>query len=83
MKTTIDIAAPLFLQLRHLANERSSTLQDVVETALRRFLDENREVEREGFQLRDASVDGNGVQQGIRDGNWDQIRSLVYEGCGG
>jgi len=82
MKTTIDTADPLFLQAKQIASERSSTFKEIVETALRRFL-EHEKTRSARFQLRDASVGGAGVQPGIQEGNWDEIRSLVYEGRGG
>lgn len=81
MKTTIDIADPLFLQAKQIASERSSTFKEIVETALRRFF-ENEKALSKSFRLRDASVEGAGIQPGIEEGNWDEIRSLAYEGRG-
>ncbi len=82
MKTTIDIADPLFRQAKQVASERSSTFEEIVETALRRFLEQEK-TRKASFRLRDASVEGTGVQSGIQEGNWDELRSLVYEGRGG
>ena len=82
MKTTIDIADPLFLQAKRIATERSSTFKEIVETALRRFLEQEK-ARNASFRLRDASVGGDGLQPGVQEGNWDQIRSLIYEGRGG
>jgi hypothetical protein len=30
------------------------------------------------FELADASVDGNGLQPGLRDAGWDELRALAY-----
>ena len=81
LKTTIDIADPLFLQAKRIASEHSMTLKEIVETALRRFFEQEK-VRISSFSLRDASVGGNGVQPGVQEGDWAQIRRLLYEGRG-
>ena len=35
------------------------------------------------FTLRDASADGHGLQPGVREGSWERIADLTYEGRGG
>ncbi len=35
------------------------------------------------FRLRDGSFKGKGLQPGVDLSNWEQIRSLIYEGRGG
>jgi predicted transcriptional regulator len=82
MKTTIEIPDPIFREIKTLARERGTTFREVTEAALRRFLDEER-ARRQGFELRDASVGGRGVQEGISEGDWAALRELVYEGRGG
>ena len=82
MKTTIDIADPLFREARRLAEDRGTTLRAVVESALRREIEASR-TRRKRFRLRNVSVRGKGVKPGIDLSNWDQIRSLIYEGHGG
>ena len=80
MKTTIDISDSLLASAKRLAAQRGTTLRALVETGLRRVLDES---ERgEPFRLRDASFDGRGLQPGFRDGDWDRIREAAYEGRG-
>jgi hypothetical protein len=34
------------------------------------------------FRLRDGSFKGKGLQPGVDLSNWEQIRSLIYEGRG-
>lgn len=82
MKTTIDIAEPLLDKARRLAAERDTTLKAIVEDALRALL-LNNDRRRQPFRLRDASVDGNGMQSGLSPGDWDTLRDLSYEGRGG
>ena len=82
MKTTIDIADPLFLQAKRIASEQSTTLKEIVETALRRFFEQEK-MQSSNFKLREASVGGNGVQAGVHEGDWAEIRRLLYEGHGG
>ena len=80
MKTTIDIADDLLLSAKRLAAERGTTLRALVETALRRLVEES---ERgEPFHLRDASFAGRGLQPAFRDRAWEQIRDAAYEGRG-
>jgi len=37
---------------------------------------------RGAFKLKDASVVGQGLQPGIRESDWEQIRDILYEGRG-
>jgi hypothetical protein len=78
MKTTIEIADPLLREAKREAREAGITLRELIETGLRRLLDERRHAQRKPFQLRDARVDGSGLQPGIRAGDWRQMRALAY-----
>lgn len=81
MKTTIDIADGLFEEAKTLASRQGTTLKAVVETSLREFL-AKREKSRAAFRLKDGSFRGQGLQPGIREGDWRAIESLIYEGRG-
>jgi hypothetical protein len=81
VKTTIDIADGLFEDARRLARQQKTTLKAVVEASLRKYISEAKPKAR--FVLKDGSVGGNGLQPGIREGDWEQIRSMIYEGRGG
>lgn len=78
MKTTIDIADPLFERARRVAARDGTTLRALVEAGLRHVL-----AEREcapSFTLRDASVGGQGLQAGApRASIW---REVAHEACG-
>jgi hypothetical protein len=81
MKTTIDIADPLLAEARRAAAEDRTTLRALVEEGLRTVL--ARRTRTPQFRLRDASVDGQGLQPGVSSGDWDHVRALIYEGRGG
>lgn len=76
MKTTIDIPDPLLDEARKLASRDGTTLKALVETGLRRVIEERRP--SKPFKLRRASVGGKGLQPGVREGDWERIRALAY-----
>lgn len=76
MKTTIDLTDALFKEAKRTAAERGITLRALVEEGLRHVIDQAKPKKR--FVLRDVSVRGHGLQPGQREGDWDQIRSLIY-----
>jgi hypothetical protein len=78
MKTTVDIADALFESARRAAARERTTLRALIEEGLRMAL-ERRKAKPQQFQLRDLSFAGDGVRDGIDLGDWDRIRSLVYE----
>lgn len=82
MKTTIDIADSLLLQAKALAVREGTTLRELVETGLRATL-QQRSAKAKPFVLRDARFKGEGLQAGIRAGDWEQWREMIYEGRGG
>ncbi|MBI2346838.1 MAG: type II toxin-antitoxin system VapB family antitoxin [Deltaproteobacteria bacterium] len=82
MKTTIDIADQLFSQARRLADQRGTTLKELVETALRLVL-KGAASRRQAFRLQKHSFCGRGVVAGLTEGDWVEVRRRVYEGRGG
>jgi len=81
VKTTIDLSDDLAKKAKRLAAKRGVTLRAVIEEGIRRVVREDRSTGE--FKLRDAGVDGNGLQPGFREGRWEQIREAAYEGRGG
>jgi antitoxin component of RelBE/YafQ-DinJ toxin-antitoxin module len=81
MKTTVEISDPLLERAKRLAAERGSTLRDLIETGLKRVLEEERSAKP--FKLRDLRVSGNGLQEDFRSASWEQIRDAAYGGPGG
>lgn len=80
VKTTIEMNDELFRRAKQAAAHDGITLRELVERGVRSELERR---ERRGFVLPDLSVDGEGVQPGITEGDWDQIASIIYSGRGG
>lgn len=81
MKTTVDIADTLLADARKIAAREQTTLRTLIEDGLRRVIEERKA--RGTFRLRRASFRGRGLQPHIREGSWEHIRDLAYEGRGG
>jgi hypothetical protein len=78
MKTTVDISDTLFESTRRLALQRGTTMRALIEEGLRSVLQAHRSLPRQ-FALRDASVGGDGLVDGVDLGDWTQIRALIYD----
>jgi len=81
MKTTIEIPEALLAEAKRAAAREGTTLRALVETGLRQLLRERRLPRH--FELRDASVDGKGLNPDVASGGWERIRAAAYEGRGG
>ncbi len=80
MKTTVEISDELLMRAKRVAADEGSTLRQLIESGLRNELGR-----RQGhrYTMQDASFGGQGVQPGVTEGDWAQIRDLIYEGRGG
>jgi hypothetical protein len=76
MKTTIEIADPLFKAARQAARRDGTTLRALVEHGLRLALNERRQAPE--FRLRDAAVNGRGLQPGVESLSWQELQHLAY-----
>ena len=81
MKTTIETSDDLAKQAKTYAASQNITMRALIEQALRQVLRKRRPVVN--FQLRDASVDGQGLQDEFRNATWADIQKAAYEGRGG
>lgn len=79
MKTTVDLPDPLLREAKSYALERGVPLREVFEAALVLLLRE-KSAHPGGFRLKTIATKGEGLQI---DGDWSEIRSLIYEGHGG
>jgi hypothetical protein len=80
MRTTVELHDALLEEAKRLARRDGVTLREVFETALR-----NEIARRSGtrpFTLRDASVDGRGLQPEFAGADWAPLRDAAYEGRG-
>ena len=81
MKTTVDLDDAVLHRLREKAAAERTTMRELLGAALRQFLSPQTRARK--FKLRDASFRGTGTAPGIREGDWEQIRDIAYEGRGG
>ncbi len=82
MKTTVELSDALMEELKKTASEKGSTMRELLEAALRLYLDRNNS-EKSSYQFVNHSFKGNGVCEGIQEGAWETLRGLIYEGRGG
>ena len=75
-KTTIDLPEELLIEAKTFAAQERTTLRELVEHGLRLVLARKASTER--FQLRDGSVDGDGLTPEFEDAGWDAIRDAIY-----
>lgn len=81
MKTTIELPDDLFDKAKAMAAREHTTLRSLIEEGLRWVLSRKRQ-KAEGFVLRDGSVPGRGVTEGVTEGDWDHLREVIYRGRG-
>lgn len=81
MKTTVEIADPLFLEAKELASKQGITIRVLLEDGLRRAIEARKAVDAKPFKLRDGSVNGEGLVDPSM--TWEQIRDLCYGWRGG
>ncbi|OGQ08910.1 MAG: hypothetical protein A3G32_02020 [Deltaproteobacteria bacterium RIFCSPLOWO2_12_FULL_40_28] len=82
MKTTIDISNSLFKEIKTVAQKKDTTFREIVETSLRLFLSLQKKTTK-NFKLKNNSFKGNGLAEGLEEGDWSSIRKRAYEGRGG
>lgn len=82
MKTTVQIPDPLVTRAKAIARREGTTLAALVEEGLRTVVKARDQRRSERFELRDASVSGEGVNPDF-DLGWDAVRGAIYEGRGG
>ncbi len=80
MKTTIELSDALLEAAKRRARAQGTTLRAVVEEGLRAVL--SRSASEAPFTLRDASVGGKGLRPEVREGGWERVAELIYEGHG-
>jgi len=81
MKTTMDISDGLLAEAKRLAAKKRITFRALMESALREKLESERSTAKP-FKLRKHTFRGKGLQPGLTEGNWGEIRERIYEGRG-
>ncbi len=79
MKTTVELPDPLFREAKLYAAQRGIPLREVFARALQGLL-KGRGAPRRSFRLKTVTTKGEGL---AIDGDWSEVRSLIYEGHGG
>jgi hypothetical protein len=79
VKTTVDIATPLFQEAKQYASAHGLSLRQVIETGLRRVL-AARQVGATPFRLKKRTFKGQGI---ATEADWPTVRRQIYEGRGG
>jgi hypothetical protein len=80
MKTTIELSDAVLRAAKTAAAREGTTVRALVEEGLRKVLAER--AKRPRFRLRRVTFRGSGLQDGAREGGWERIRELIYEGHG-
>ena len=77
MKTTIEIADPLFNQVKALAAKEGIAFRVLAEEGLRSVVEARKSAAVKPFRLRDGSFKrGHGLQAGVK---WEDLSALAYE----
>lgn len=82
MKTTVELSDALFSELKAMSGEEKKSMRELIETALRLYIDSHRE-KAPPYRFENHSFKGNGVCEGIEEGKWEDIRGIIYQGRGG
>jgi len=80
MKTTIEISNAILTAAKAAAVREGTTVRALVEEGLRKVLAERKA--RPQFRLRKVSFRGRGLRPEIREGGWEALGDLAYEGRG-
>ncbi len=81
MKTTLEISDPLLNEARKIAARENTTLQALVEQALRHVVTEKKKPPKK-FKLRNVSFKGEGLTSEFKDASWAEILEEAYRGRG-
>jgi hypothetical protein len=79
VKTTVEISDSLFRDAKRYAARQGIPLREVIERGLQMAIKGERQPRRR-FRLKTITTKGEGLAV---DGDWNKIRSMIYEGHGG
>ena len=82
MKTTVDIADPLFRRAKAEVERNGSTLRNLIEDGLRAVLDERRVGPVKRFRLGKLPTQGGGLVPQFHGASWEKILEESYRGRG-
>ena len=76
MKTTVELPDDLLREAQRIARAEGTTLRSVLEEGLREVI--ARYHNSQQFTLRDASIDGRGLDPELAEAGWARIRAVSY-----
>ena len=76
MKTTVELPDDLVREAQQIARAEGTTLRSVLEEGLRAVISRHKAAQQ--FALRDASVDGRGLNPDLAEAGWKRIRAISY-----
>ena len=76
----MELSDELIRSAKAHATEQNITFRTLVERGLRLAM--RADQSKAKFELRDASVNGDGLNPELKGKDWGEIRSLIYEGRG-
>lgn len=82
MKTTVDIADPLFRQAKAEAERNGSTLRTLIEDGLRAVLENRRAASGQRFRLGKLPTQGGGLMPEFQNVSWEGMLEESYRGRG-
>lgn len=82
MKTTVDIADPLFRQAKAVVEESGATMRQLIEDGLRVVLEKRRTALNKAFRLGKLPTQGGGFRPDFENVSWQQILDESYRGRG-
>ena len=80
LKTTVELSDELMRIAKAHAAKQKITFRALVERGVRLAIKADQS--KTNFVLRDASVNGDGLNPDLKGKDWSEIRSLIYEGRG-
>lgn len=81
MKTTVEISGTLFREAKQYAASKGMTFRELVENGLKSVLGMAKSPPKK-FKLKNGSIGGKGLAPGLKWGDWETIRDMIYEGRG-
>jgi hypothetical protein len=76
MKTTVELPDDLLREAQQVARAEGRTLKSVLEEGLRTVIARYKNSQQ--FELRDATVDGRGLNPELAEAGWERIRAISY-----
>jgi Bacterial antitoxin of type II TA system, VapB len=74
MRTTMDLPDELLDTARQLAAQTKTTVRELVIEGLSEVVEKRQRAAAQRYVMPDRSVDGQGLQPGIKNLHWDTIR---------